>query len=252
VKLRGIRIELGELEATLASHARVREAVVALHGDGDQQKLAAYLVIQDIDREEEGVEKSGKKAGGQKLTASELRRFLRGKLPEHMVPTNFRRLDEMPLLPSGKVNRKALSLVQGEALRDEAVVVLPRTDMERKLADIWQELLEVGEVGIHQNFFELGGNSLLVLRVIARIRRVFELELQVQSMFEEPTIAGLARELQKAQTSGSKARAHIGQLRSGSMAASPSRAALLAQLDDLSATELQNLLQHVRDDKHSP
>jgi len=247
-----MRIELGELEAALASHARVRQAAVSLHGDGEQQKLAAYLVTQDADREEEGVEKSGKKARGQKLTASELRRFLRGRLPEHMVPTSFRRLDEMPLLPSGKVNRKALSLGQGEALRDEAVVVLPRTDMERKLADIWQELLEVGELGIHQNFFELGGNSLLVLRVIARIRRVFELELQVQSMFEEPTIAGLARQLQKAQTSGSKARAHIGQLRSGSAAASTSRAALLAELDNLSAAELQSLLQHVRDDKHSP
>jgi acyl carrier protein len=239
VKLRGMRIELGEIEAILASHPRVREAVVALQGEGELQKLAAYVVTHDGDE-------------GQKLTAGELRRFLRGKLPEQMVPANYWRLEKMPLVPSGKVNRKALLLVQRDALRDDVGFVPVRTEMERKLADIWQELLEVDRVGVDQNFFELGGNSLLVLRVIARIRRVFELELPVRSMFEEPTIAGLAGELQKAQALGFKTRARIAQLRAGSLAASPNREALLAQLDNLSATELQSLLQRVRDEKHSP
>ena len=240
VKLRGMRIELAEIEAIMASHPRVREAVVALHGEGEQQKLTAYLVTHDGNEE------------GQKLTAGELRRFLRGKLPEQMIPASYWRLEEMPLLSSGKVSRKALLFVQRHALRDEVGLVPARTEIERKLADIWQELLEVEQVGVDQNFFELGGNSLLVLRVIARIRRVFELELPVRSMFEEPTIAGLAGELQKAQALGFKARAQIAQLRAASAAASPSREALLAQLDNLSAAELQSLLQHVRDDKHSP
>jgi acyl carrier protein len=240
VKLRGMRIELGEIEAILASHPRVREAVVALHGEGEQQKLAAYVVTHDGDKE------------GQKLTAGELRRFLRGKLPEQMVPANYWRFKELPLLPSGKVNRKALLLVQRDALRDEVGLVPARTEMERKLADIWQELLEVEKVGVDQNFFELGGHSLLVLRVIARIRRAFDLELPVRSMFEEPTISGLAVELQKAQALGFKARAQIAQLRAASAAANSNREALLAQLDNLSAAELQSLLKRVRDDKHSP
>jgi amino acid adenylation domain-containing protein len=240
VKLRGMRIELGEIEAILASHVRVREAVVALHGEGEQQKLAAYVVAHDGDER------------GPNLTAGELRRFLRGKLPEQMVPASYWRLRAMPLLPSGKVNRKALLLVPRDALRDEVGLVPARTEMESKLADIWQELLEVKKVGIDQNFFELGGHSLLVLRVIARIRRVFELELPVRSMFEAPTIEGLAGELRKAQALGFKARAQIAQLRPGSAAASPSREALLAQLGNLSAAELQLLLKRVRDEKHSP
>jgi amino acid adenylation domain-containing protein len=240
VKLRGMRIELGEIEAALASHPQVREAAVALHGEGEQQKLAACVVTHN------GSE------GGRNLAAGELRRFLRGKLPEHMVPANYWRLEEMPLLPSGKLNRKALLLVPRDALRDEVALVPARTDVERRLAEIWQELLEVDKLGVDQNFFELGGNSLLVLRVIARIRRAFELELPVRSMFEAPTIAGLAGELQKAQALGIKARAQIAQVRAASAAASPSREALLAQLDNLSAAELQSLLQHVRDDKHSP
>jgi acyl carrier protein len=159
-------------------------------------------------------------------------------------------LEQLPLLPSGKVNRKALALAGATPLTDQGKLVLPSSDVERKLADIWQELLEVEHVGVDQNFFELGGHSLLVLQMIARIRNIFETELPVRSVFEKPTIAALADELQKAQALGLKARTPILQ-RSGarSPAASPSREALLAQLDNLSPAELQSLLKRVLDGK---
>ena len=119
--------------------------------------------------------------------------------------------------------------------------------METKLAEIWQELLEVEKVGIEQNFFELGGHSLLVLQVTARIRRIFDVELPVRSVFEAPTIARLAEEVQKADAMGLKARTPILQRRPRTP--SVSRETLLAQLDGLSSTELQNLLQRVIDGK---
>jgi acyl carrier protein len=129
-------------------------------------------------------------------------------------------------------------------------LVLPSSDVERKLASIWQELLQLEQVGVDQNFFELGGHSLLVLQMIARIRNVFETELPVRSVFEKPTIVALADELQKAQALGLKARTPILQ-RGGARAAaaSPSREALLAQLDNLSPSELQSLLKRVLDGK---
>jgi amino acid adenylation domain-containing protein len=234
VKLRGMRIEMREIEAVLASHPLVREAVIGLHGEGEQEKLAAYLVPRN----------------GQPPEVRELRRFLRSKLPEHMAPASYWLLERLPLLPSGKVNRKALALDGATPLTDQGKLVLPSSDVERKLASIWQELLEVEQVGVDQNFFELGGHSLLVLQMIARIRNAFETELPVRSVFEKPTIAALTDELQKAQALGLKARTPILQRSSGrAAAAGPSREALLAQLDNLSPAELQSLLKRVLDGK---
>ena len=233
VKLRGLRIELGEIESVLNAHAGVREAVVMVSGEGEQQKLAAYLVPNEDT-------KSAPSAG-------ELRRYLRTTLPEHMVPASYWQVEVLPLLPSGKVNRGALAGCGGKPLVDQEELAAPRNQVEKKLAEIWQELLEVEKVGIEQNFFELGGHSLLVLQVTARIRRMFDLELPVRSVFEAPTIARLAVEVQKAEAMGLKARTPI--LQRHPRAASVSREALLAQLDGLSATELQNLLQRVTDGK---
>jgi hypothetical protein len=126
----------------------------------------------------------------------------------------------------------------------------PQGETETRLAEIWADVLKIDRVGRHDNFFELGGHSLLAMLVTARVRHVFNLELPVRSMFEKPTIAGLAGELPRAQALGFKARTSIAQHRSGSAAASPNRKALLAQLDNLSATELQNLLQHGLDEKY--
>jgi acyl carrier protein len=233
VKLRGLRIELGEIESVLAGHAEVGEAVVVVSGEGEQQKLVAYVVMK-----EEG--KAGPSGG-------ELRRYLRSKLPEHMVPASYWRLDGVPLLASGKVNRRALAGSGGKALVEQEELAGPGNEVEAKLAEMWRELLGVEQVGREQNFFELGGHSLLVLQVTARIRRMFEVELAVRSVFEAPTIAGLAKEVEKAEAMGLKARPPILQRRPSN--GSVSREALLAQLDNLSSAELQSLLQRVLDGK---
>ena len=236
VKLRGVRIELGEIETLLASHAEVREAVVTMTGEGEQQKLSAYFVVKD---------------GEEAPSAGELRRYLRTKLPDHMVPASYWRLEAIPLLPSGKVNRAALAASGASLLLDRAELLLPRNDVESKLAGIWRELLGLERVGIEQNFFELGGHSLLVLQVTARIRRMFEVELPVRSVFEAPTIAGLTMEVNKAQALGLKARTPIPQRRQRAAAITASQEALLIQLEKLSAEEAQNLLKVLLDGKQN-
>jgi amino acid adenylation domain-containing protein len=235
VKLRGMRIELGEIEAVLRTHALVGEAVVELAEESGQARLLAYVVSRN----------------GQAPNARELRRHLRTKLPEPMVPARYVVLEELPLLASGKVNRRALAGTAGVVLTEQGMTP-PRTETERKLGEIWKELLKVEEVGVDQNFFELGGHSLLVLQVIARIRRLFEVELPVRTVFEEPTLAGLAASVEKAEAQGLKARTPILQRRPRpETIAAPSREALLAQLDQLSADDVQTLLKRVLDGKES-
>jgi amino acid adenylation domain-containing protein len=229
VKLRGMRLELGEIEAVLSSHEGVREAVVALMPD--EQRLAAFVRTQS--------------GNGHGPSAGDLRRFLRARLPEHMVPASYSRLERWPLLPSGKVDRQAVLRAAAVPLKDHDGQAAPRTDVERKLAAVWQELLKLERVGIEQNFFELGGHSLLALQVMARIRSLFEVELPVRSLFEEPTLAALAAAVEKAQALGLKARTPVLQRRPRPQTESPSPEALLAQLDNLSPDELQSLLQRV-------
>jgi len=234
VKVRGMRIELGEIETVLASHRWVEEAVVELSGEGAEQRLVAYVVAG-----EEGAP-----------SARELRRHVRSKLPEHMAPASYVKVEELPLLPSGKVNRRALATVAGVALSEQGMVAA-RTEVEQKLAGMWAEVLKVKEVGVDQNFFELGGHSLLVLQVMARIRREFDVELGVRTMFEEPTIAGLASEVEKARAMGMKAQTPILERRPRAAVESTSRETLLAQLDTLSADDVQTLLKRVLDAKLS-
>ncbi len=237
VKIRGFRIELGEIEAALASHPLVREvAVVAREDEPGEKRLVAYY--------------TGSNANGKATGVAELRAHLSSKLPDYMVPAAYVRIDSMPLTANGKLDRKALPRPQGDAYSVRGYEA-PLDEMETRLAEIWADVLKIDRVGRNDNFFELGGHSLLAMQVMARIRHHFNLELPVRSIFDEPTVAGSAVELQKAQALGSKAHARIAQLRPGS-APSPSREALLAQLGNLSASELQRLLQRVRDEKHSP
>lgn len=228
VKLRGLRIELGEIESVLASHANIQEAVVIVTGEAEQQKLSAYVVVTDS--------KAAPAAG-------ELRRYLRTKLPEHMVPAGYWRVERLPLLPSGKVNRGALASALAIGLREEAELVEPRNETEAKLAEIWKELLQVEQVGIEQNFFELGGHSLLALQVTARIRRTLGLELPVKNVFETPTIAALAVELEKERAAGRKARTPIVQHRQPARTADVTREALLLELSKLSAEEARRFIE---------
>jgi amino acid adenylation domain-containing protein len=185
VKLRGFRIELGEIESVLREHTAIRESAVILGEDsaGDK-RLIAYLVT------ENGVE------------LAELRNFLQEKLPAYMIPSEFVSLDQMPLTPNGKVDRKALPALAGKQLSREKNYVIPRTPMENSLADIWAEVLQLERVGADDNFFELGGHSLISMQFASRVREAFSVELSLRTVFESPTIDALARIIASEVSSG--------------------------------------------------
>jgi len=183
VKIRGFRIELGEIEAVLERHPSVKQCVVVDRADrSGNKKLVAYAVL----------DKSSASNGA--ITGIDLRRFMNDKLPDYMVPSAFVLLDEMPLTPNGKVNRKALPAPDDVLGMTQIEVVSPRTDTERALVDIWAEVLSVpkSRVGITSDFFELGGHSLLATQAASRIRQTFQIDLPLRTYFNEPTIADLA------------------------------------------------------------
>jgi amino acid adenylation domain-containing protein len=231
VKIRGIRLELGEIEAVLASHPLVHSAVVILAGAyAEQRWLVAYLVAR----------------AGRAPVANELRRFLRSKLPDYMVPSDFMIVDAFPLLPGGKVDRKALSLGTTRRSIVDHSHVGPQTETQEKLVQIWREVIGTEQMGIEDNFFELGGNSLMVMQVVARIRKVFGVEVPVVSLFEDPTIAGLAGEVEEANAKGIKARNPIIPGEGATMPIS-GREALFDRLDELPEEELLQLLKRAQD-----
>nr|QEO74167.1 AMP-dependent synthetase and ligase [uncultured bacterium] len=177
VKVRGFRIEPGEIEARLSAHEAVREAVVvALSDGGAGTRLVAYCTVLD----------SSNPPG-----PPELRAHAAKSLPDYMVPAHFVVLDELPLTPNGKVDRAALPGPEGRPQLD-AVYAAPRTPAEEVLAGIWSEVLGFERVGIHDDFFELGGHSLVATQVVSRIRGAFSVELPLRALFDSPTIAGLA------------------------------------------------------------
>jgi hypothetical protein len=176
VKLRGHRIELGEIEATLLRHPVVRQAVVALcTGAGGQPELAAYAVP------EQGLE----------LASATLRDYLKQNLPEPMVPSVYLIMDELPQGPSGKVNRAALPAPQRVEASLEAHAE-PQTETEQQIAAVWRDLLGVQRIGLHDNFFQLGGHSMIATVAVSRMRDLFRVELSVRQLFEAPTLAELA------------------------------------------------------------
>lgn len=182
VKLRGFRIEPGEVEALLATHESVAQAVVIIREDrpGDK-RLVAYVVA----------------AEGAVPAAGELRRLAKERLPEYMVPSAVVTLDALPLTPNGKINRRALPAPDGARQSDEAYVQ-PRTDAERRIAAIWCDVLGVQSVGVEDNFFDLGGHSLLVVKLHGRLRAEFSAELSVVDIFRFPSVAALAKQLTQA------------------------------------------------------
>jgi len=180
VKIRGYRIELGEIEARLMEHDGVQEAVVIAReeANGDKRLVAYYT----------GAEENG--GGVEGIGVEELRRHLSAKLPEYMAPVAYVRMEKMPLTPNGKVDRKALPAPDGDAYGVRGYEA-PVGETESVLANIWVDVLKVERVGRHDNFFEMGGHSLLVIRVIARMRQV-GLNVDVRTLFATPTLAELA------------------------------------------------------------
>jgi amino acid adenylation domain-containing protein len=183
VKIRGFRIELGEIEAALGQYPAVRHAVVLARGDAPREKrLVAYVVAES--------------------TADELRRFLKDKLPEHMVPAVFVLLDALPLLSNGKVDRNALPAPERTRPELGGAFVAPRTTTEELLAEIWAQILDIEQVGIHDNFFDLGGHSLLATQLVSRMRDAFQVEIPLRRLFEFPSVAGLAESIEAVRQAG--------------------------------------------------
>ncbi|MBV7338731.1 hypothetical protein KFU94_63035 [Chloroflexi bacterium TSY] len=221
VKLRGYRIELGEIEAVLSQHADVREAVVATQEMSlGNKRLVAYVVPTDKTTNAfRSKEISGETLGrnGQQvphedpvaaavppsstLTAN-LRSYLESTLPDYMIPSAFVILDQLPLTPSGKVDRRALPAPGTDRPDLEIAFVAPSTLLEAQVAAIWSELLGVDRVGIHDNFFELGGHSLISVRLIGQIEKQFGLKMPLKKFFRNPTVAQLAALLDPDQATG--------------------------------------------------
>ncbi|HEX9940248.1 MAG TPA: amino acid adenylation domain-containing protein, partial [Longimicrobium sp.] len=180
VKVRGFRVELGEIEARIAAYPGVREAAVVARQDveGDT-RLVAYLVGADL------------------VEADALRASLAERLPEHMVPAAYVRLEAFPLTPNGKLDRGALPAPEGDAYARRGYEA-PASETEQVLAEIWSEVLGVEQAGRGDNFFELGGHSLLAVRVISRVRQLLGVEVPLVELFRSPVLAELARAVENA------------------------------------------------------
>jgi non-ribosomal peptide synthetase component E (peptide arylation enzyme)/acyl carrier protein len=178
IKLRGHRIELGEIEAALERHETVHQAVLLVQGQDADQRLVAYVRL-----------------NAASVKSEDLRGWLQERLPEYMVPGVYVTMEEFPLTPNGKVDRKRLPPPEGRLQERSAPALAPRNQTEQRVAAIWSELLETESVGMRENFFDLGGHSLLLVRVHARLRDEFAADISVTDLFRFPTVELLAAHL---------------------------------------------------------
>ncbi len=180
VKIRGFRIEIGEIEAVLAGHPDIAQVAIAVQLDASGNKcLAAYAVSRP----------------GQILAAGILRSFLQERLPDYMIPVGFAFLDALPLNPNGKVDRRALASQKWQSVGvtpNEIIAVAPRDQLESQVTKIWEQVLGINSIGIRDNFFEVGGHSLLAARLLAEIEKVFGKNLPLSTIFQSPTVEQLA------------------------------------------------------------
>ncbi|QHI35410.1 Plipastatin synthase subunit A [Kordia antarctica] len=178
VKLRGHRIELGEIEKTLQTKETITDAVVdIIINDAGEKELVAYI----ISPEKEGIE--------------HLRNHVSKYLPQYMIPSQYKYVQEFPKTPNGKLDRKALSFIQGASVRTTVAYVAPTNDVETSLVKIWQNILQKDKIGIYDNYFDLGGDSLKAVRISSEIQREFDIRIEVTKLFSEPNIAELAIEV---------------------------------------------------------
>ena len=175
IKLRGHRIEPGEIETAIERHPEVRQAVVALYGEGSDQRLIAFIKQSDSDAD-----------------AERLRPWLQVRLPEYMVPSAFIPIAEVPLTPNGKVDRKRLPIAKTYPRDRSASTIAARNQTEERLSQIWSEILGIDRPGVRDNFFDLGGHSLLLVRVHAKVRQAMGQNIAVIDLFRYPTIESLA------------------------------------------------------------
>ena len=195
IKVRGVRIEPGEIEEELRRLEGVEQAVVLARGEtGGDVRLVAWVVPGS----ESGASEA--KAGRVKVSTTALEEALRQRLPPAMVPSAWMVIDELPLTPNGKLDRRALPAptVAARAGGAQASRMAPRSPVEEAIAEIWSDLLKVEEVGVHDSFFDLGGHSLLATQVVSRLRDTLAADLPLRSLFDRPTVAGLAAAVEEA------------------------------------------------------
>ena len=195
VKIRGFRIELGEIEAALQEHAGVRQAIVMARQDhiGDK-RLVAYLIAQPGDKEDKN-----RRVG---LNISELREHLQRRLPEYMMPSAYVQLETMPLTPSGKVDRR--NLPEPDTYTSDQEYMAPRNGIEETLCRLWEEVLHRERVGVYDDFFRIGGHSLLAAQVRVRMSAAFGVDVSLRQLFETKTIAELAKVVEHLKEAGEK------------------------------------------------
>ena len=213
VKIRGYRIELGEIEAAASAHPAISQAVATARDGGSSagKSLVLYVLLN----------------AESKCSSLEVKTFLRSRLPEYMVPSAVVFLEEFPLTPSGKVDRRALPAPSLEAVQALGVLQGPRNPVEQKVSEIWMTVLGVSKIDINQNFFELGGHSLLATQIVTRAGLAFQLELPVSSLFEFPTVSGLSALISERQIENAEP---------------DEMAALLAELEGLSESQVSSQL----------
>ncbi|MDJ0658845.1 MAG: amino acid adenylation domain-containing protein [Crocosphaera sp.] len=176
VKLRGFRLELGEIESTLSTYPSIKDVtVIVREDDSNNKQLVAYLVG----------EVSYKNIG-------QIREYLANKLPYYMIPSGFMILEKLPLTPNGKINKKALPILESELFNQTENFIKPKTETQTIVTSIWSEILKLKRISIKSNFFELGGHSLLATQIISRIREKFNINIPLKSLFESPSIEQLS------------------------------------------------------------
>jgi amino acid adenylation domain-containing protein len=180
VKIRGFRIELGEIESHLTTYKWIKQAVVAAKiGENHENYLVAYIV------------------SDQEIDTSQFRQFLSKKLPDYMIPSYFNRIAHLPMTSNGKIDRKALPDPEGRRPTVRHTYAAPQNNNEKRIADIWKRLLKLDKVGINDNFFDLGGNSLSIIRLVSRLKSEFARDIPFTIPFKYPTIAALAKYFQE-------------------------------------------------------
>ena len=183
VKIRGFRVELGEIEAAISSHAQIKQCVVIVQQENGDKRLIAYIVLNTT-----------VPAGSMNVFISNLNEYLVQKLPSYMLPSAFIPLESLPLTPSGKVNRKALSSTSSSVvLHVKDSYAAPTNATELALTSLWSELLHIEQIGINDNFFNLGGHSLTGAQFIARVKNQYRIDLPLRNLFDHPTIESFAK-----------------------------------------------------------
>lgn len=215
VKVRGYRIELGEIETLLSQHPAIEEAVVVARAEQEGDKrLVAYFVPRAEFKDKAP-------------SSSELRNYLKENLPDYMVPGIFMAIDQMPRTPIGKIDRKALPVPDQDRPELAHEYVAPRNPVEQMIADLWAKTIGIEKVGIYDNFFDLGGHSLMATQIISRLRNTYNVEIPLRKLFEAPTVANLAMVIAEAQA------AQVSEEELGEM---------LDELEGLSEEEVEKLL----------